>query len=73
MLLAIIFFPLLGSMCAGFLGHIIGRLGAAYMTTIIMFMNIILTGILFYKISVLQSIYFVNIGTWIYSDLFEIN
>jgi hypothetical protein len=63
MLLAIIFFPLLGSICAGFLGHIVGRLGAAFMTTIIMFINVILTGMLFYKISILQTIYFVNIGT----------
>jgi NADH:ubiquinone oxidoreductase subunit 5 (subunit L)/multisubunit Na+/H+ antiporter MnhA subunit len=62
MLLLTIILPLLGTICAGLFGRFIGRVGAAFITTIIMFINVILTVILFYKTSVLQKIYFTKLG-----------
>ena len=73
MLLLIIFLPLIGSLLSGLFSRYIGRNGSAVLTTIIMFANVILTGILFYKVGVLRRLYFINIGTWIYSDLFQVN
>jgi len=73
MVLAIIFLPLIGSLFSGLFSRYIGRHGSAVLTTIIMFANVILTGILFYKVAVLRRLYFINIGTWIYSDLFQVN
>jgi len=73
MILLLIFFPLLGFLFSAFFSRYIGRAGSAMLTTIIMFVNVILTCIMFYKISVLQRVYFINMGTWIYSDLFQVN
>ena len=63
MVLLIVFLPLIGSLLAGFFSRYIGRIGSAMLTTIIMFVNVILTVLLIYEISVLRRLYFVNIGT----------
>jgi len=73
MILLIILLPLIGSLLAGLLSRYIGRSGSALLTTIIMFVNVILTLILVYKSTILQRLYFINIGTWIVSDLFHVN
>jgi NADH:ubiquinone oxidoreductase subunit 5 (subunit L)/multisubunit Na+/H+ antiporter MnhA subunit len=73
MILTIIFLPLIGFLLTALFARYIGRHGSAMLTTIIMFANIILTAILFYKVSVLRRLYFLNMGTWIYSDLFQVN
>jgi len=63
MILLIILLPLIGSLLAGLLSRYIGRSGSALLTTIIMFVNVILTLILVYKSTILQRLYFINIGT----------
>ena len=73
MILLILFLPLIGSILSGCVSRYIGRIGSAALTTIIMFVNVILTGIVFYNVSVLRHLYFLNIGTWIYSDLLQVN
>lgn len=73
MILTIIFLPALSFLFSGLFSRYMGRHGSAMLTTIIMFVNIILTSILFYNVSVLRRLYFLNIGTWIYSDLFQVN
>ena len=73
MILLIIFLPLIGSLFSGLFSRYIGRIGSSVLTTIIMFLNVILTLILLYKVGFLRSIYFINMGTWIYSDLFQVN
>jgi len=73
MLLLTIILPLFGTICAGLFGRFIGRVGAAYITTIIMFINVILTVILFHNTSLRQRICFTKLGPWIYSDLIQID
>jgi len=63
MVLAIIFLPLIGSLFSGLFSRYIGRHGSAVLTTIIMFANVILTVMLFYKVAVLRRLYFINVGT----------
>jgi NADH:ubiquinone oxidoreductase subunit 5 (subunit L)/multisubunit Na+/H+ antiporter MnhA subunit len=63
MILAIVFLPLIGSLFSGLFSRYMGRTGSSLLTTIIMFVNIILTAILFYKASVLGRVYFINVGT----------
>lgn len=65
--------PLISFLCAILFSRYIGRSGSAFLTTIITFVNVILTFIIFYKVSVLQRLYFIKVGTWIYSDLFQID
>jgi len=56
-----------------FFGRFIGRKGSALFTTIIMFVNVILTAILFYKVGFNQTLIFIKAGTWIYSDLLQVD
>ena len=63
MILLIIFLPLIGSLFSGLFSRYMGRTGSSLLTTIIMFVNVILTVILFYKVSVLRRLYFINLGT----------
>lgn len=73
MTLLIIFLPLFGFLCAIFFSRFIGRTGSAFLTTSLMFINILLTAVLFYKVCLLERLCFVKIGTWIYSDLFQVD
>ena len=72
-MLLIIFLPLIGAIVSGLFSRYIGRTGSAALTTGLMFINVTITLIMFYKVSVLRRLYFLNIGTWIYSDLFQVN
>lgn len=73
MLILIIILPLIGSIIAGLLSNVIGRTGAARLTTTVMFLNVILTFCLFYKTSILNHLYFIKLKTWVYSDIFQID
>ena len=73
MMLLIIFLPLIGAIVSGLFSRYIGRTGSAALTTILMFINVFITLIMFYKVSYLRRLYFLNMGTWIYSDLFQVN
>lgn len=73
MILLIIILPLMGALIAGFVSNVIGRIGAAIITTALMFLNVFLTFYIFYNTSVCERLYFVKIGTWIYSDIFQVD
>lgn len=73
MTLLIILLPLFGFLSSILLSRYIGRTGSAILTTSLMFVNIILTFILFYKVCILERLCFIKIGTWIYSDLFQVD
>jgi NADH-ubiquinone oxidoreductase chain 5 len=72
MLLLVILFPLIGAIVAGLFSFVIGRKGAAFLTTALMFSNVCLTFYIFYKISFCECLYFVKIGPWISSDIFQL-
>jgi NADH:ubiquinone oxidoreductase subunit 5 (subunit L)/multisubunit Na+/H+ antiporter MnhA subunit len=63
MTLLIIFLPLLGFLSSILLSRYIGRNGSAFITTGLMFVNIILTFVLFYKVCILERLCFIKIGT----------
>jgi len=65
--------PLIGAISAGLFSYVIGRKGAAFLTTALMFSNVFLTFYIFYKTSFCERLYFVKLGTWIYSDIFQID
>jgi len=73
MILLIIFLPLIGSVIAGLFTGVIGRKGAAIVTTGLMCLNVSLTCYLFYKISISERLYFIKMATWINSELFQID
>ena len=73
MTLLIILLPLFGFLSSILLSRYIGRAGSAFLTTSLMFVNIILTCLLFYKVCILERLCFIKIGTWIYSDLFQVD
>lgn len=73
MILLIIILPLISSLLTAFFARFIGRNGSVLLTTIIMFVNVILTVILFYKVSFNQKLIFVKAGTWIYSDFLQVD
>jgi proton-translocating NADH-quinone oxidoreductase chain L len=73
MILLVIILPLIGSILAGLFSNVIGRKGAALLTTTFMFFNVLLTFYMFYQVSICQQIYFVKLKTWVYSDTFQVD
>jgi len=73
MILLVIMLPLIGSIIAGLFSNVVGRKGAALLTTTFMFLNVLLTFYIFYKTSVCDHLYFVKLKTWIYSDTFQVD
>ena len=73
MTLLILILPLLGFLSAILLSRYIGRTGSTFLTTTLMFLNVICTLILFYKVCILRKICFIKLGTWIYSDSFQVD
>jgi NADH:ubiquinone oxidoreductase subunit 5 (subunit L)/multisubunit Na+/H+ antiporter MnhA subunit len=55
--------PLIGSIIAGLFSNVVGRKGAAFLTTTFMFLNVLLTFYIFYKTSVCDHLYFVKLKT----------
>jgi proton-translocating NADH-quinone oxidoreductase chain L len=73
MILLIIILPLIGSIIAGLFSNVIGRKGAALLSTTFMFLNVLFTLCVFYKVSVCEQLYFVKLKTWVYSDTFQVD
>jgi NADH:ubiquinone oxidoreductase subunit 5 (subunit L)/multisubunit Na+/H+ antiporter MnhA subunit len=63
MILIIIILPLIGAILAGLFSFVIGRKGAAFLTTALIILNVFLTFYLFYKTSFCGRLYFVKLGT----------
>jgi NADH-ubiquinone oxidoreductase chain 5 len=73
MILSIIILPLISFLLIALFARIIGRKGSVLLATIIMFVNVILTVILFYEIGFKEKLVFIKAGAWIYSDLLQVD
>lgn len=73
MSILILLLPLLGFLSAILLSRYIGRTGSTFLTTTLMFLNVFFTILLFYKVCILRKICFIKLGTWIYSDSFQVD
>lgn len=73
MSLLILTLPLLGSLSSGLLGYKIGKQGSIIITTILLFITMILGIILFINICYTQSIYHIKLFTWLNFDSFDIS
>ena len=65
MYLNIIFLPLLGSFCAGFLGYRLGIKGSVYITIICMLLNTFFSYVAFYEVGLCGSICQITIFEWL--------
>jgi len=73
MSLLILTLPLLGSLSSGLLGYKIGKQGSIIITTILLFITMLLGIILFINICYTQSIYHIKLFTWLNFDSFDIS
>lgn len=73
MIILIIILPLLGSMLAGLTSNLLGRKGAASLTTFFMILNVILICYIFFQMNINDYVYFIQLPTWIYSEMVQIN
>jgi len=55
--------PLIGFLSAILFSRYFGRIGSAFLTTSLMFINVILTLMLFFKSFFGENVYFVKIGS----------
>lgn len=63
MTILIIILPLIGFLSSILFSRYFGRIGSAFLTTNLMFVNVILTLILFFKSFFGENVYFVKIGS----------
>jgi len=56
MYLLILIFPLIGFILSGFLGRYFGRIGSAYLSTLSLFLALLLSIIFFYEICLCKSV-----------------
>ena len=73
MYLSIIIFPLLGSVASGFLGRKIGVTGSHFISCVCLGISSILIATAFYEVCLCNSPVFVNLGSWIESELLTIS
>jgi NADH-ubiquinone oxidoreductase chain 5 len=69
MYLLIVFLPLMGAITAGFFGRFIGKSGAQLLTTLLVSISGILSLIAFYEVALCGSPCYINLITWIDSEL----
>jgi len=72
MYLALIFFPLLGSICSGFLGRKLGVSGSKLITCVSVLITTILTVIVFFEVGFNNIIVSIKLFRWIDSELIDI-
>jgi len=56
MYLLILIFPLIGFILSGLVGRYFGRLGSAYLSTLSLFLTLLLSVIFFYEICLCKSV-----------------
>jgi NADH-ubiquinone oxidoreductase chain 5 len=69
MYLLIIFLPLIGACIAGFFGRFIAKEGAQFITTFLVSLSGLLSIIAFYEVALCNSPCYINLVTWIDSEL----
>lgn len=73
MYLSILILPLLGSFVSGFMGRKIGVKGAHLMTCSCLMLASILATFAFYEVGICGSPVFINLGSWLDSEIFYIS
>lgn len=69
MYLLLIFFPLIGSFCAGLFGRKLGPLGASYITVSCLIFAFILSSFAFYEVALLNCCVYIKFAPWINSEM----
>lgn len=72
MYLSIIMLPLLGSVASGFLGRKIGVTGSHIISCVCLSISSILIATAFYEVCLCNSPVYINLGSWIESELLTI-
>lgn len=73
MYLSILILPLLGSFVSGFMGRKIGVKGAHFITCTCLILASILATFAFYEVGICGSPVFINLGSWLDSEIFYIS
>ena len=73
MYLSIIILPLLGSIASGFLGRKIGQTGSHFITCTCLSISSVLISIAFYEVCLSGSPVYLNLGSWIDSEILTIS
>lgn len=73
MYLSIIILPLLGSVASGFLGRKIGVTGSHFISCVSLSISSILIATAFYEVCLCNSPVYINLGSWIDSELLTIS
>jgi NADH:ubiquinone oxidoreductase subunit 5 (subunit L)/multisubunit Na+/H+ antiporter MnhA subunit len=73
MYLLILIFPLIGFLLSGLLGKYFGRIGSAYLSTISLFLTLLLSIIFFYEICLCKSVINIKLYSWMLLDIFTID
>lgn len=69
MYLSIIILPLLGSIVSGFMGRKVGVTGSHIITCTCLFLSSLLMTIAFYEVAISNSPVYINLGSWLDSEL----
>lgn len=62
-----LFLPFLGFFISFFLGKVVGKLGASIITTTLIYMTMLTSIYIFYNITVLKTVYYVDLCDWVNS------
>ena len=73
MYLSILLFPLLGSIASGFFGRKIGITGSQFISCVCLGFSSLLITIAFYDVCICGSPVYINLGSWIESELLTIS
>jgi len=73
MYLLILIFPLIGFLLSGFFGRYFGRVGSAYLSTMSLFLALILSIIFFYEICLCKTVVNIKLYSWILLGIFAID
>lgn len=73
MYLLIVFLSIIGSGLAGLFGRHLGSAGSAFITTNCLFISLFLSFFAFYEVALLESPVYINVATWISSEVLNVN
>ena len=73
MYLSILILPLLGSLVSGFFGRKVGITGSQFITCACLILSSILVTVAFYEVGICGSPVYVNLGSWINSELMSVS
>jgi NADH-ubiquinone oxidoreductase chain 5 len=72
MYLILVFLPLLGAICAGFIGKFIGSKGSVYLTIICLFITFFLSLFIFFEVGFSGAPLYLKSSSWINSTFFNV-